>query len=209
MTSTETPAVENSTSKRTKRPLREDGEDAHEPVAFGRQCFITVGATAGFRQLIEEAMSDDFLRTLASLGYDRIDIQCGPDHDFFKMKASEIREFYGLKIRHFGYTGDMQSHMVECRGKAGHRLPGCIISHAGSSFLGQKHQFGPKSLTFGAIHPTSRLWNNSRSLALRSAPHCCSQSNPHGQPPGRARGRVREYELGHPRQARVSEDDLT
>ncbi|KAM7199365.1 hypothetical protein V8F20_005760 [Naviculisporaceae sp. PSN 640] len=156
MTSPEPPAVRKPVRRAGKRVPREDGDDAHEDVAYGRQCFITVGATAGFRQLIAEVMTDEFLRTLAAYGYSRIDIQCGPDHAWFKEKAPEIREFYGLQIRHFGYTGDMQYHMVLCRGEAGHRLPGCIISHAGSGTILEAKRYDAPLI----VVPNPTLMNN-------------------------------------------------
>ncbi|KAK4214643.1 hypothetical protein QBC37DRAFT_283250 [Rhypophila decipiens] len=119
----------------TKRPFPADDEPDHQPTQLGRHCFVTIGATAGFRQLLEEIIDDAFLRCLASFGYDTLDVQCGPDHGWFESQAAQLTETYGVRIQHFAYTDDMQTHMLESRGKAGYRLPGCIVSHAGSGTI--------------------------------------------------------------------------
>ncbi|KAM7198647.1 Glycosyltransferase family 28 C-terminal domain containing protein [Rhypophila sp. PSN 637] len=119
----------------TKRPFPADDEPDHQPTQLGRHCFVTIGATAGFRQLLEEIIDDAFLRCLASFGYDTLDVQCGPDHEWFESQVARLTETYGVKIQHFAYTDDMQVHMLESRGKAGYRLPGCIVSHAGSGTI--------------------------------------------------------------------------
>lgn len=164
MSAAGSPAAGATPLTKTKRPLPDgaDDESGHEPVANGRQCFITIGATAGFRQLLEEALDSEFLKCLSSYGYDRLDIQCGPDHEWFKSQvlSPSPPHTYGLKIRHFSYTNDMQSHMVECRGKVGHRPPGCIISHAGTFFAFLGKTVWSNSLTECVTDFTSRFRHN-------------------------------------------------
>ncbi len=46
--------------------------------------FVTVGATAGFRPLLREVLSERFIARLLELGYTRLVIQCGPDSDFLE-----------------------------------------------------------------------------------------------------------------------------
>jgi len=97
------------------------------------RCFVTVGATAGFRQLLEEVGDPSFLATLARLGFHSIDVQCGPDLAWFQAKLASLHdsEKHEMEVSAFDLTDNMQKYMVACRGERGVRLPGCIISHAG------------------------------------------------------------------------------
>lgn len=112
---------------------------SHNPVdpdinrPSGRRCFVTVGATAGFRQLLEEILEPEFLKALSVLGFEFMDVQCGPDHGWFeeRVQKMEDRSKYGIKIVAFGLTDNMMHYMLQCRGERGVRLPGCIIAHAG------------------------------------------------------------------------------
>ncbi|RYP53852.1 hypothetical protein DL768_001303 [Monosporascus sp. mg162] len=57
-------------------------DDDPDPNALRRVAFVTVGATAGFRPLLAEVLSEPFVARLVALGYTRLVIQCGPDVDF-------------------------------------------------------------------------------------------------------------------------------
>ncbi|RYP67161.1 hypothetical protein DL771_007389 [Monosporascus sp. 5C6A] len=57
-------------------------DDDPDPNALRRVAFVTVGATAGFRPLLAEVLSEAFIASLVALGYTRLVIQCGPDVDF-------------------------------------------------------------------------------------------------------------------------------
>ncbi|RYP19491.1 hypothetical protein DL765_003331 [Monosporascus sp. GIB2] len=57
-------------------------DDDPDPAAVRRVAFVTVGATAGFRPLLAEVLSEAFVARLVALGYTRLVIQCGPDVDF-------------------------------------------------------------------------------------------------------------------------------
>ncbi|RYP07719.1 hypothetical protein DL764_002338 [Monosporascus ibericus] len=57
-------------------------DDDPDPNALRRVAFVTVGATAGFRPLLAEVLSEAFVARLVALGYTRLVIQCGPDVDF-------------------------------------------------------------------------------------------------------------------------------
>ncbi|KAK0615019.1 glycosyltransferase family 28 C-terminal domain-containing protein [Bombardia bombarda] len=109
----------------------------HSDQVLPRRCFVTIGATAGFRQLLDEIIQPAFLTCLAEHGFDMLEVQCGPDHDWFAQQTGSLEKeaTHGVEIRSFEYTKDMQSHMLECRGEAGVRLAGCIISHAGSGTI--------------------------------------------------------------------------
>ncbi|KAK5661656.1 hypothetical protein OQA88_9756 [Cercophora sp. LCS_1] len=99
-----------------------------------RRCFVTVGATAGFRQLLDEITEPAFLAFLAKSGFESLDVQCGPDHEWLTTKISNLGadENHGVKITAFNLTNDMQGYMLRCRGEKGVRAPGVVISHAGT-----------------------------------------------------------------------------
>jgi len=97
------------------------------------RCFVTVGATAGFRPLLEEVASPAFLKALAEMGFTALTVQCGPDLAWFEAKVAGLGpgELHGIEVAAFDLTNNMQQYMVACRSERGVRLPGCIISHAG------------------------------------------------------------------------------
>lgn len=122
---------------------------AHAREPFGRRCFVTVGATAGFPSLLQEVLSGDFVAFLDSRGFTELVVQTGPDQDAV---APAVRALstntttYGPEQRHmrsgtwpaittFSYTRDMVSSMLPCRSEVGERLPGVMISHAGSGTI--------------------------------------------------------------------------
>ncbi len=86
---------------------------------YQRHCFVTVGATAGFRPLLEEVTSDVFLKKLASSGFGHLTVQCGPDAKWFSAKISALNDHYGLRIDSFERTNDMKTHFLSCRGSKG------------------------------------------------------------------------------------------
>lgn len=126
-------------NRQVKRRRPDEKDQPQRKLNLGRHCFVTIGATAGFRQLLVEILEPKFLQCLSSYGYDILDVQCGPDHEWFRSQADKLTNTYGVAIHHFAYTDNMQDHLLECRGLAGRRLPGCIISHAGKRFLKSLH----------------------------------------------------------------------
>jgi beta-1,4-N-acetylglucosaminyltransferase len=106
----------------------------------GRCCFVTVGATAGFRSLLDEVSTAGFFDCLAKHGYTSLHIQCGPDLAAVEGRIASLsdEEKRGISVRCFHYTDEMTAHIVNCRGQANVRLAGCVISHGGkfSSHLG-------------------------------------------------------------------------
>ena len=106
-----------------------------------RVCFVTIGATAGFRLLLEEVMSPSFQDRLLSLGYTDLIVQCGPDLEFFQTNTAKNRDemsYQGkrLIIKSFAYTDDIGSIMqlagpADSQGQSDRRGYGVIISHAG------------------------------------------------------------------------------
>ena len=117
-----------------------DGRRAHQtaattarPALPGRRCFVTVGATAGFRSLLDEVTTPEFLQALARHGYVLLDVQCGPDHAAVQERVASLRdeERHGIEVRSFAYTGEMSDYLIACRGELNVRPAGCVISHGG------------------------------------------------------------------------------
>ncbi|KAK4134006.1 glycosyltransferase family 1 protein [Trichocladium antarcticum] len=110
----------------------------------GRHCFATVGATAGFRALLEELSTPGFLQSLAAHGFTALDVQCGPDLEFFRDRIVNLsnEETHGVAIRYFGYTETMRAHMLACRGELDVRLSGCVIAHAGTGTVLEAQSVG-------------------------------------------------------------------
>lgn len=122
----------------------ENGLKAHQktappsrPSMPGRRCFVTVGATAGFRSLLEEVSSAGFLQSLAEHGYTLLDVQCGPDQAAFDDRIAGLpnEDRHGVEVRSFAYTGEMQEYVLACRGEQNVRPAGCVISHGGKFSL--------------------------------------------------------------------------
>ncbi|KAK3381280.1 hypothetical protein B0H63DRAFT_475234 [Podospora didyma] len=113
----------------------DDGSDTRRRRGAGRRCFVTIGATAGFRQLLEEIIQPEFLQCLNSYGYSTLEVQCGPDCEWFAAQVEALPYKHGIEILFFQYTKNMQYHMIQCRGEMGVRPAGCIISHAGSGTI--------------------------------------------------------------------------
>jgi beta-1,4-N-acetylglucosaminyltransferase len=126
----------------------------------GRQCFVTVGATAGFPSLIEEITTPAFLNCLIRHGYDRLTIQCGPDYQLAEQRIVSLgarqtdfqlahqrivslgddvaRE---ILITMFAYTDAMVENIYACRQDPA----GCVISHAGKRALSSHRNFSSHS----------------------------------------------------------------
>ncbi|KAG7286337.1 hypothetical protein NEMBOFW57_008646 [Staphylotrichum longicolle] len=124
----------------------ENGLKAHQttappsrPSLPGRRCFVTVGATAGFRSLLEEVSSAGFLQGLAEHGYTLLDVQCGPDQAAFDDRIAGLRneDRHGVEVRSFAYTSEMQEYVLACRGEQNVRPAGCVISHGGTGTVGE------------------------------------------------------------------------
>jgi beta-1,4-N-acetylglucosaminyltransferase len=104
-----------------------------------RCCFVTVGATAGFRSLLDEVTTVGFFDCLAKHGYTSLHIQCGPDLAAVEGRIASLsdEEKRGISAHCFHYTDDMTAHIVKCRGQDNLRLAGCVISHGGTGTVGE------------------------------------------------------------------------
>jgi len=119
--------------KTTRAAFRRNNMENDPRNVKNRHCFVTVGATAGFRQLIEKVADPTFLAALEAMGFGSLAVQCGPDHAWFKAKLAELHnsDKHGITVTSFALTNDMRDHMLLTRGVRGQQLPGAVISHAG------------------------------------------------------------------------------
>ncbi|KAI3322562.1 glycosyltransferase family 1 protein [Xylariaceae sp. AK1471] len=100
-----------------------------------RTAFVTIGATAGFRSLLQEVVSDKFLYTLKYLNFTDLIVQCGPDLEYFEtIKPQDALGIYGVNITAFSYAPDLNKYFIEASRSDG-RDCGVIISHAGSGSI--------------------------------------------------------------------------
>ncbi|KAI0535344.1 hypothetical protein GGR58DRAFT_479478 [Xylaria digitata] len=104
-----------------------------------RTAFVTIGATAGFRSLLQEVVSPKFLTTLKSLDFTDLVVQCGPDLEYFEtIRPDHSEKAYSLKITAFSYAPDLDKYFTQAsRGHDdnGERECGVIVSHAGSGSI--------------------------------------------------------------------------
>ena len=100
-------------------------------------CFVTIGATAAFNQLLQAVLDSRFLQALSESGYTNLHLQYGKNGREI-LKAFELavalgkQRRYGIEIT--GFDFNKQGLGQEMRTvKAGDcREEGVVISHAGS-----------------------------------------------------------------------------
>ncbi|KAK3402100.1 glycosyltransferase family 28 C-terminal domain-containing protein [Sordaria brevicollis] len=101
----------------------------------GRQCFVTVGATAGFRPLLSEVLNPEFLNCLADNNFELLKVQCGEDFEWFDAQVRSLDPSPPLRIQRFAFTENMTKHYVRSRGEKAVRPPGVVVAHAGSGTI--------------------------------------------------------------------------
>ncbi|KAJ8111580.1 hypothetical protein ONZ43_g5589 [Nemania bipapillata] len=123
--------------------LRSKLDNGHDKLT--RTAFVTIGATAGFRGLLQEVISEKFLSTLKSLDFTNLVVQCGPDLEYFNtIRPQDAQDSYGVEIMAFSYAPDLKKHFMQAsRGEDdnGKRDSGVIISHAGSGSIIEALEF--------------------------------------------------------------------
>lgn len=97
--------------------------------------FVTVGATATFKELIEEVFALPTLQTLVKEGYTKLRVQAGPEADYWKSNIPAEKGL-GLEIEVFDFDRNGLGHeMRQCKKGGfygnGESLEGIVISHAG------------------------------------------------------------------------------
>ncbi|ORY64942.1 uncharacterized protein BCR38DRAFT_484415 [Pseudomassariella vexata] len=103
--------------------------------------FVTIGATASFKDLITEVLSPQFLEVLAERKIMSLIVQCGPDLKYFEeIRPQKGFDSHWIDITGFDYTNDMKGEMVKCTPSDGRdggeeRSMGIIVSHAGAGTI--------------------------------------------------------------------------
>ncbi|OTB09063.1 glycosyltransferase family 1 protein [Hypoxylon sp. CI-4A] len=96
-----------------------------------KYAIVTVGASASFKSLIEEVLSEAFIDRLVALGFTRLVVQFGPDLEFFKSAKPHREE---LSVTGLSYDKDLR-RLFSLTAPAAERARGLIITHAGSGSI--------------------------------------------------------------------------
>jgi beta-1,4-N-acetylglucosaminyltransferase len=101
-------------------------------------CLVTVGATVGFKTLVDGVLHPTFWEFLRSKGFTNLRIQCGPDIPWASRKLSslqgEIPEGFDVHVFELSRSL-MKEEMILCQARQGVRSQGVIISHAGTGTI--------------------------------------------------------------------------
>ncbi|WZH43542.1 glycosyltransferase family 28 C-terminal domain-containing protein [Fusarium acuminatum] len=103
-----------------------------------RVCLVTVGATAGFKKLVDSVLLPSFWQYIASQGFTELHIQCGPDVAWASKQLTLLKDDVPseLTIDIFDVKKNlMKEEMILCKDVAGKRQLGLIISHAGTGTI--------------------------------------------------------------------------
>ncbi|KAI0472599.1 glycosyltransferase family 28 C-terminal domain-containing protein [Xylariaceae sp. FL0804] len=123
--------------------------------ASSRTALVTIGATAGFRELLDEVASAAFRRALADRGYTDLLVQCGPDETYFGAAVAAAattgreqgQEEERLRVDAFAYTDDMEACMRRTARSGSVADCGVIICHAGSGTVLSALDYDTKVIT--------------------------------------------------------------
>lgn len=103
-----------------------------------RVCLVTVGATAGFKTLIDSVLSVSYWQYIISQGFTELHVQCGPDAASAKQQLTLLQDEIpsGLTIEIFDVKKNlMKEEMILCKDLQGQRQLGLVISHAGTGTI--------------------------------------------------------------------------
>jgi len=138
-------------------------------------CFVTIGATARFDDLIKEVIQEQFLRALIAARYTHLTIQYGHSDDIID-KEHQIRKIQDrlpeareITIESFSFEEDPEFGNVMCRAKGGFvdeddedGEDGMIITHAGAGSVMDATRIG---LPVVAVPNNTLLENHQEELA--------------------------------------------
>jgi hypothetical protein len=115
-----------------------------ETPVLRRECFVTVGATASFRSLLDQALSIPFVFRLSELKYTHLTIQCGPDLEYARSRAQDtgpgasqnerklMGELMGVKWKLFDFNKlGLGAEMRGCKGLNKGEREGVVVCHSG------------------------------------------------------------------------------
>lgn len=102
-----------------------------------RECLVTIGATAPFKSLLDEAISKPFVQKLIDLGYSKLSIQCGWDENYVvsKLRDAKLEDIIYQKLDYNVFSfhvGGMGDDMRGCKGiYHNNGRDGVVVCHAG------------------------------------------------------------------------------
>ncbi|KAK8027053.1 hypothetical protein PG991_004109 [Apiospora marii] len=140
---------------------------ADEDQIPGKTCFVTVGATASFRSLIEEVVSPKFVAALAAQGYDTMIVQCGPDYEHFEsIRPSDPP----VIMSGFSVESNIIEYMRECApsDEPRKRHMGLIVTHAGAGNIMDALKINTRVI---AVPNTDLMGNHQVEMAEEFAKH--------------------------------------
>ncbi|KAL5361401.1 hypothetical protein BJX96DRAFT_151927 [Aspergillus floccosus] len=105
-------------------------------------CFVTVGATASFHQLVQAVLEETFLNALHQAGYTHLLVQYGKDsrtvfEECLRRYPPGSPGLHGMEIDGFDFNHaglDREMRLAQASPSEG-RSGGLIISHAGSGSI--------------------------------------------------------------------------
>ncbi|KAI4098976.1 MAG: hypothetical protein LQ339_006169 [Xanthoria mediterranea] len=105
-----------------------------------RVCFVTIGATAAFDQLLHAVLTSQFLQTLQASGYTKLLLQYGSaGHSILKAFEAKVvsgeAENHGIDISGFDFNKLGLGQEMSSVKAAEDRAEGVVISHAGSGSI--------------------------------------------------------------------------
>lgn len=107
-----------------------------------RVCFVTIGATAAFDQLLKAVLTSRFLQALHASGYTTLLLQYGKNghgilNDFDAAVAAGKATKHGIEISGFDFNKLGLGQEMWSVKAANDRTEGVVISHAGRPILSQ------------------------------------------------------------------------
>lgn len=105
-------------------------------MAISKLCFVTVGATASFEDLIKAVLSETFLSALQKSGYTKLLVQYGKGGKTIYDKATVEAKASSKQITIDGFeldSGGLGKYLREVKGNlpGANASEGVVISHAG------------------------------------------------------------------------------
>ncbi|KAI4175784.1 MAG: hypothetical protein LQ343_001397 [Gyalolechia ehrenbergii] len=103
-------------------------------------CFVTIGATAAFDQLLKAVLTSQFLQALQALGYTSLRLQYGKNGQKIVDESRIVDDLgqvtkYGIKVSGFDFDTKGLGQEMWVTKAAEERAEGVVISHAGSGSI--------------------------------------------------------------------------
>ncbi|KAF2404049.1 family 28 putative glycosyltransferase [Trichodelitschia bisporula] len=104
-----------------------------------RRCFVTIGATAQFDDLVRAVLNPAFLCALQKSGFTSLRVQYGNSNDVFTKLLAQANEDLvdelKLDVVGFAFKESLKDDMLMARQKPEWRADGVVITHAGSGSI--------------------------------------------------------------------------